>query len=162
MWARSLLGRKGLPAADGEDLAGDCLARVLERLQGMALKNFAGYVYSAIQNAIQDRLRTLRRCPTVFVVEETLEHHADAAPSPLELAASTEIREGLQQAFDRLEGQQFEIATDFYVHELTLNEIAAKRRLSYSTVKTYRDRAAANLRATLDELGHTPGRRQDS
>lgn len=128
----------------------------VERAHGHATEEDVAAVLKLSLNEFQHLLQDLRGL-TITGLDDAdddnahLAHHlpADSAPTPLAVYETTETRQYLTGAIDRLSERERQVVALYYVEELTMKEIGAVLGVTESRVSQVHTQAVVRLRTAL-------------
>jgi RNA polymerase sigma-70 factor (ECF subfamily) len=143
----------GSPQA-AEDTTQDAFISAFRRLDSFRGGSFRSWLFRIAANACYDELRWRRSRPQTSLDEpqgsvERAIDVADSAPSPVERAEQSELREALARALTQLPEEQRLAIVLCDAQGLDYAEIAVVMRCSLGTVKSRIARGRGRLRAIL-------------
>lgn len=135
---------------DGHDAAQDTMVKVLRNLDRYDPgRPFATWVFQIARNTCIDEHRRRRRRPS----REAKEIADDRNPSPLQIAASQQRAEILEQALQDLPPMYREVIVLYHFEHKKYTEIAEVLDLPMGTVMNRLFRARKKLRLAYEERG---------
>jgi len=145
--------RRGIAAADAEDLAQTVFLRLLRRLQADEDSLSDAYVFTAASSVLVDHYR--RR--TASGAAGAVEIDPDFASSEPDARQILEDRQTLRVMLNTLSGMSSKWRRAFVLHrfdQLSYSDIARKMGISASSVEKYVMAALAELRDSTDRDRH--------
>jgi RNA polymerase sigma-70 factor (ECF subfamily) len=145
--------RRGVEAADSEDLAQLVFLRVLQKLRADPASLSDAYVFTAASSVLIDhhRRRAANRCASAVDVDPLLASEEPDAQRILE------DRQTLRVMLDVISDMGLKRRRAFVLHrfdQLSYSEIAKQMGISPSSVEKYVMAALAELKACMNRGGH--------
>jgi RNA polymerase sigma-70 factor, ECF subfamily len=125
-WARGRLPRWTRDLRDTEDLVQETLVQTLRRIDAFEPRHegaLQAYLRQALTNRVRDEVRRVNRHPAVEGLED-VDHHPDAAASPLEEAIGHEAMERYETALQQLRPDERDIIIARVELQQTYQQIA--------------------------------------
>lgn len=149
-------------AHDAEDLMQEAFLKIWSNLATFdpARGALRSWVSTVTRNVTLDRYRRDGNRRLTESLEETTDesgiiaggHVIDARPTPLDIAASSEITGIVLKEAKKIPPEMWEIIRMKFLHELDNHEIAKKLRIPEGTVKSRISRGRAHLATLLSPL----------
>jgi RNA polymerase sigma-70 factor (ECF subfamily) len=148
--ARRSLRRLGVPELVVDDAAQEVFLVAARRLADIELGRERSFLFATALRVASDVRRAVARRGTL--VDDTLEHIADDAPNPAELADRQRARAVLDRVLDAMELDLRAVFVLYELEEMTMAEIAATLDVPAGTVASRLRRARDAFQAAVARL----------